>query len=262
MMAINNNNNNTANNASTLVNSLSNALPKQLNPSYPFTLSKNSTLKDYLKANAAATQAMNQSHPDILPLSGKGQSPHTLWIGCSDSRINECTALGCQPGEIFTLRNIANVINSTDISSMAALQFAIEVLKVKKIIVCGHTDCGGVWASLSNKKAGGILDHWLSSVRQVRAQNLNDLKKFDDINDKCKKLVELNILNSVANIQKNPSFVEYFAKGEIELYALVYDVETGYLKEIPINEDVDADLDIDHHEVFHLHDHADELHSH
>lgn len=234
-----------------------------INESYPFTLSKNSTLKDYLKANVRATNALNASHPDILPLSGKGQSPHTLWIGCSDSRINEATALGCLPGEIFTLRNIANVINSTDISSQAALQFAIEVLKVKKIIVCGHTDCGGVWASLSNKKAGGILDHWLSSVRHVRAQHLNELKQIENINDKCKRLVELNILNSVSNIMKNSSFVEYHAKGEIELYALMYNVETGFLEEIPVDAHIeDGELDLNHTEVFHLHEHADELHTH
>ena len=218
------------------------------NPSYPFKLSKNSTLGDYLAANRAATDALNIANPDILPLSARGQNPHTLWIGCSDSRINECTALGCLPGEVFTLRNIANVINSSDLSSMSALQFAIEVLKVRKVIVCGHTDCGGVWASLSNKKAGGVLDHWLSQVRHVRAQHLNELKQIEDINDKCKRLVELNVYNSVNTIKKNPSFVEYFARGEVELYALVYDVETGYLRELPIESGDEL------HEVFHLQD--------
>jgi carbonic anhydrase len=217
---------------------------------YPFRLSKNSTLKDYLAANKSQMDNLKLTHPEIMPLSGKGQNPHTLWIGCSDSRINECTALGCLPGEIFTLRNIANVINSSDLSSMSALQFAIEVLKVKKIIVCGHTDCGGVWASLSNKKAGGVLDHWLSSVRHVRAQHLDELKEITDINDKCKRLVELNIINSVNTIKKNPSFVEYHAKGEIELFALVYDVESGYLREIPLEGETLT-------EVFHLHDNSD-----
>lgn len=219
--------------------------------SYPFTLSHNSTLKDYLEANARATAALNSANPHILPLSAKGQNPHTLWIGCSDSRINECTALGCLPGEIFTLRNIANVISPTDLSSQAALQFAIEVLKVKKIIVCGHTDCGGVWASLSNKKAGGVLDHWLSTVRHVRADNLLKLKEIDDINERCKELVQLNLLNSVENIMKNSSFVEYYARGEIEIHALIYDVSTGYLNEVPINTPISNNS---HSEVFHLHE--------
>ncbi|KAG0678191.1 hypothetical protein C6P40_000871 [Pichia californica] len=206
----------------------------EINPNYPFTLSKNSTLKDYLISNKINMDKIKLNNPEIMPISAKGQNPHTLWIGCSDSRINECTALGCLPGEIFTLRNIANVINKNDISSMSALQFAIEVLKVKKIIVCGHTDCGGVWASLSNKKAGGALDDWLNSVRNVRSDNLDELKKFDDINDKCKRLVELNVLNSVNIVSQNPSFIEAFAKNEIEMFALVYDVESGYLRELPL----------------------------
>lgn len=205
-----------------------------INSNYPFTLSKNSTLKDYLLSNKLNMDKLKLNNPEIMPLSSKGQNPHTLWIGCSDSRINECTALGCLPGEVFTLRNIANVINDSDLASMSALQFAIDVLKVKKIIVCGHTDCGGVWASLSNKKSGGPLDQWLNSVRSVRTDNLDELKKFDDINDKCKRLVELNTLNSINKIKQNTSFIEAFAKGEIELYGLVYDVETGYLRELPL----------------------------
>lgn len=224
------------------------------NEAYPFTLSKNSTLADYLAANKVQMDKLKTEHPEIMPISAKGQSPHTLWIGCSDSRINECTALGCLPGEIFTLRNIANVINSSDLSSMSALQFAIEVLKVKKIIVCGHTDCGGVWASLSNKKAGGVLDHWLSSVRHVRAQHLDELKEIENINDKCKRLVELNVMNSINTIKKNPSYVEYHTKGEVELYALVYDVESGYLRELPLEADPLT-------EVFHLQENsADRAH--
>lgn len=213
--------------------------------SYPFTLSKNSTLKDYLIANQINMNKLKTEHPEIMPRSAKGQQPHTLWIGCADSRINECTALGCLPGEIFTLRNISNVINHEDVASMSALQFAIDVLKVKKIIVCGHTDCGGVWASLSNKKAGGYLDQWLNRVRQVRSENLEELKKFDDINDKCKRLVELNVLNSVDSIKQHPSFVEAFAKGDVELYGLVYDVESGYLREIPLDDDATTDSILD-----------------
>lgn len=221
--------------------------------SYPFTLSKNSTLKDYLAANRRSMDKLKAEHPAVMPLSAKGQQPHTLWIGCADSRVNECTALGCLPGEVFTLRNIANVINNSDVSSMSALQFAIEVLKVSKIIVCGHTDCGGVWASLSNKKAGGALDQWLSSVRHVRAQHLAELKDIEDINDRCKRLVELNVLNSINTIQKNPSYVEARARAAIEMYALVYDVESGYLRELPLDESQDFS------EVFHLHDEAEAL---
>lgn len=210
-----------------------------INPNYPFKLSKNSSLNDYLLANRLNMDKLKLENPDIMTLSAKGQNPHTLWIGCSDSRINEATALGCLPGEIFTLRNIANVIKSDDLSSMSALQFAIDVLKVKKIIVCGHTDCGGVWASLSNKKTGGnYLDGWLNHVRSIRSDNLDELKNFDNINDKCKRLVELNTLNSVKNISSHPSFIQAYSLGNVEIFALVYDVESGYLRELPIEDAV------------------------
>lgn len=219
------------------------SLPQQS----PFRLTKDSTLQEYLEANRMAARALNESNPEVIKRSGQGQQPHTLWIGCSDSRVNECTALGCMPGEVFTLRNIANVINTSDLSAQSALQFAIEVLKVKKVIVCGHTDCGGVWASLSNKKTGGVLDHWLAPVRGVRAENLAELKEIEDVHDKCKRLSELNVINSVNIIKKNPSFVDAHAAGEIEIHGLIYDVATGIMHEL----DTEG-LGSHHKEVFHL----------
>lgn len=221
-------------------------LKKQNNGKYPFVLSKNSKLSDFIEANKKNTDKLKLEHPEILELSGKGQSPHTLWIGCSDSRINEATALGVLPGEVFTLRNIANVISSQDFSAMGAIQFAIEVLKVKKIIVCGHTDCGGVWASLSSKKVGGVLDHWLNNVRHVRAHNLKTINSIENPIDKCTKLSELNVINSVHNLKRHPSFVSPYKLGEIEVYGLIYDVKTGYLKEIEIPHDDEFE------DVFHV----------
>ncbi|ESX00180.1 hypothetical protein KL918_004969 [Ogataea parapolymorpha] len=215
----------------------------------PFQLDRESTVNDILQANRSAMKRLQDTMPAVLEKSGKGQSPHTLWVGCSDSRVNECTTLGCVPGEVFTLRNIANLISYQDFSSMSALQFAIDVLKVKRIIVCGHTDCGGVWAALSSKKIGGVLDNWLAPVRQIRAKNLATLKSIEDPFDKCTKLSELNIANSISEIRKHPSFVNASKHNGLEILGFIYDVKTGLLREIEIDNEFEDD---ELHDVFHL----------
>lgn len=212
-------------------------LPTSSNENYPFVLSKNSTLKDFLNQNKLYVEKMNENHPEIFPSNAQGQSPHTLYIGCSDSRYSE-HCVNVLPGEVFVHRNIANVIASHDVSSAGAIQFAIEVLKVKKIIVCGHTDCGGIWASLSSKKIGGVLDQWLYPVRHVRSQHLKELSEIEEPKLKCLKLSELNVINSVQQLKRHPSLINLLKRGQIEVYGLLYDVATGELKEleIPIDE--------------------------
>lgn len=223
----------------------------------PFTLTKQSSMGEYLRSNKSHVDALKLAHPQIMSLSAKGQTPHTLWIGCSDSRVSECTALGCLPGEVFTLRNIANVMNKEDVSSMSALQFAITVLKVKKIIVCGHTDCGGIWASLKDNSNHGhdhdhdydhakeepssdkeitYLDQWLERVKNVKNNHMDELLKIDDIDERCKRLVQLNVLNSINCVKNNKYFKEYHERGEVQLYGLVYCVESGYLDQIPLDQ--------------------------
>jgi carbonic anhydrase len=214
----------------------------------PFTLNKESTKADYIKNNQHYVESIQANHGDqIFELNGKGQSPHTLWIGCSDSRAGE-SCLSTLPGEIFTHRNIANVVTASDISSQGAIQFAVEVLKVKKIIVCGHTDCGGVWASLSAKKIGGVLDLWLNPVRLVRANNVKVLNELNhDPQAKCKKLAELNVIASVTALKRHPSAQQALKNGEIEVWGMMYNVGSGLLSEIEIPED-------EYEELFHVHD--------
>lgn len=172
----------------------------------------------------------------VFDTNAKGQSPHTLWIGCLDSRAGDQCLL-CLPGEVFSHRNVANVVTATDISSQCAVQFAVDVLKVKKIVVCGHTDCGGVWASLSAKKIGGVLDLWLNPIRQVRANNLKQLNAIEEPKDKSKKLAELNVINSVYAVKRHPSAAQALKDGSIEVWGMMYDVATGLLYEVEIPED-------------------------
>lgn len=201
----------------------------------PFTLSKCSNVADYLNANKAKMDIFKTQHPEIIPLSAQGQNPHTLWIGCSDSRVNECVALGCLPGEVFTLRNIANILSSSDLTSMSAIQFAVEALKVSKVVVCGHTDCGGVRGSLTNNKTGGPLDMYLLPIRDLRYQYAEQLKNLSG-KDLVTRLVELNVKRSVDVIRHHPSFVEAHEAGKVDVYGLIYDVGTGYLRELTLPE--------------------------
>ncbi|ODV76802.1 carbonic anhydrase [Suhomyces tanzawaensis NRRL Y-17324] len=225
---------------------------------FPFSLSKESTMADYLHNNQYYVDSIKHNHSNqIFDLNGKGQSPHTLWIGCSDSRAGEA-CLSTLPGEIFVHRNIANVVNANDISSQGVIQFAVDVLKVKKIIVCGHTDCGGVWASLSSKRIGGVLDLWLNPVRHIRAANLKLLNEYNlNPKEKAKKLAELNVIASVTALKRHPSASMALKNGQIEVWGMMYDVATGYLSEVQIPDDEFEDL-------FHVHDeqHEDDFNPH
>ncbi|EGV62381.1 carbonic anhydrase [Yamadazyma tenuis] len=223
------------------------------NSHFPFTLSKDSTIQDYLSNNKFFVDSINHNHsPEVFALNGKGQQPHTLWIGCADSRAGE-GCLSVLPGEIFTHRNIGNIVNSSDISSQGVIQFAIEVLKVRKIIVCGHTDCGGVWASMSNKKIGGVLDLWLNPIRHIRAQNRTLLNSIEDPKEKATKLSELNVISSVLALKRHPSASMALKNGEIEVWGMLYNVSTGHLQEVEVPADEFEDL-------FHVHDNEDLVH--
>lgn len=223
----------------------------------PFSLSRESTLQDFLANNRYFVQSVHHNHSDqVFELNGKGQLPHTLWIGCLDSRAGE-SCLATLPGEIFTHRNIANIINANDISSQGVIQFAVDVLKVRKIIVCGHTDCGGVWASLSNKRIGGVLDLWLNPIRHIRAANLEALNALkDNPKARAKKLAELNVVALVLALKRHPSALAALKRGEIEVWGMMYDVGTGYLSELEIPAD-------EHEDLFHvLDDHEEEHYPH
>lgn len=224
---------------------------------FPFTLSKDSTKADYLHNNRFFVDSIKHNHGNqIFDLNAVGQSPHTLWIGCSDSRAGDA-CLATLPGEIFVHRNIANIVNANDISSQGVVQFAVDVLKVKKIIVCGHTDCGGIWASLSSKRIGGVLDLWLNPIRHIRAANLKLLSEYNhDPKLRARKLAELNVISSVTALKRHPLALMALKNGEIEVWGMMYDVSTGLLSELEIPDDEFEDL-------FHVHDnHIDEFDPH
>jgi carbonic anhydrase len=178
------------------------------------------------------------SNPDLFPTLAKGQHPEILWIGCSDSRCPETTILGLQPGDVFVHRNIANILTATDLNSLSVIQYAVEYLKVKHVVVCGHTNCGGVAAALANKKLG-LIDTWLLPLRALRKENLKLLQSLEPT-EAALKLVELNVRASVEVLEQNTLIIDAVAERGLKVHGLIYDISSGKLKELHIQEDEDT----------------------
>lgn len=208
-----------------------------MSPKNLFRFAASNGISQLLARNNAWAARMNVARPSLFPTNGQGQSPQILWIGCSDSRVSE-GCLDLLPGEVFVHRNIANVMPNGDLNSLSVIQYAVEVLKVRHIVVCGHYDCGGVWASLTTKKLG-LIDNWLKAIRDVKARNKLELDLIADPKEKANRLVELNVVAQVYNIRRNDLVTDAMAAGDLEVHGLVYDVKSGLLKELDVPEDED-----------------------
>ena len=184
-----------------------------------------------------ASKTANEK-PDLLPALAKGQSPEILWIGCSDSRCPETTILGLQPGDVFVHRNIANIVHPTDLSVNAVIAYAVNHLKVKHVVLCGHTSCGGAAAALANNKLG-LLDTWLLPLRALRKDNLKVLESLEP-SEAALKLVELNVLHGVKVLKENDNILDAISDRNLQVHGLIYDVGKGELQELDIPEDDDT----------------------
>lgn len=142
-----------------------------------------------------------------------------------------------QPGDVFVHRNIANILSPTDLNSLSVIQYAVEYLKVKHIVLCGHTSCGGVAAALGNKKLG-LIDTWLLPLRSLRRENLKLLESMEP-KEAGLKLVELNVRNGVKVLVENPVVLDAITERGLQIHGLIYDVASGELKELDIEEDED-----------------------
>jgi carbonic anhydrase len=174
-------------------------------------------------------------NPDYFTTLAKGQSPEFLYIGCSDSRVTAEELMGLQPGEIFIHRNIANQVIPTDSNVNAVVQYAVEHLKVKYIIVCGHYECGGVKAAL-NPSDMGQLNSWLQTLRDVYRLHRAELDAIEDPNRRFDRLVELNVREQCMNIIKIDHVQRsWYKTGFPKIYAWVFDVRTGKLIDLNLD---------------------------
>lgn len=162
----------------------------------------------------------------------QGQQPKYLFIGCSDSRVNANEILGLSAGELFVHRNIANLCVNSDLNFLSVLQYSVEILKVRDIIVCGHYGCGGVEAAM-NETDLGLLEHWLRNIRDVHRQHYEELREIDNIVDRRRRMVELNVIEQCINLFKNSIIQRAQAEhGFPRIHGFVYDIGEGIMHEL------------------------------
>ncbi len=189
------------------------------------------------KNNEVWVNGMLQKDPKFFEELAKDQTPTFLYIGCADSRVPANVIMGLDPGEIFVHRNIANLVVNTDLNAQCVIEYAVEVLNVKHVIVCGHYGCGGVKAALVPKDLG-ILNGWLREIRDVYRLHKTDLERFKDEEERHKYLVELNAKEQAANIVKTAVYQKSkLSTGYPMVHACVYDLENGLLKDLGFAED-------------------------
>lgn len=173
--------------------------------------------------------------PDFFTKLAAGQKPEYLYIGCSDSRATAEELMGMEPGEVFVHRNIANVVNTLDMNSTAVIQYAVEHLKVKHIIVCGHYGCGGIKAAMTPQDFG-LMNPWLRTIRDVFRIHQKELDKIEDEQKKYDRLVELNVQEQCINVIKMACVQERYILEQYPIvHGLVFDMRTGELKDLKID---------------------------
>lgn len=189
-------------------------------------------LDDLFEKNRDWAEKIKSEDPDFFTRLAQQQSPEYLWIGCSDSRVPANEIVGLLPGELFVHRNIANCVVHTDLNCLSVIYYAVQVLKVKHIIVTGHYGCGGVRASLDDTRFG-LADHWIRNIRDVAFHNQKSLAKIDNPEEKVAKLCELNVIQQVANVAHIPAIQKVWNDGEsLSIHGWIYDVADGLLKNL------------------------------
>lgn len=173
--------------------------------------------------------------PEFFKTLSRGQQPEYLWIGCSDSRVPAEQITGTLPGEIFVHRNIANMVIHSDMSMLSVLSYAVEVLKVKHIIVCGHYGCGGVIAAMGNKQFG-LIDNWLRHIKDTHRMHQEELDSIANEEERIRRVIELNVIEQVYHLGKTSIVQNAWAKGQpLHIHGWVYDLQDGLIKDLSVN---------------------------
>lgn len=193
------------------------------------------SLEHLFENNKKWAENIKHEQPDFFDKLSKQQSPEYLWIGCSDSRVPANELLGMLPGEVFVHRNIANQVIHTDLNCLSVIQFAVEILKVKHIIVCGHYGCGGIAASLDDEQHG-LIDNWLRHINDVHRFNKEELSKFEG-QGLTDRLCEINVVEQVANIANTTTLINAWDKQQqISIHGFVYNLKDGILKDLNVSQ--------------------------
>ncbi|OUS26458.1 carbonic anhydrase [Gammaproteobacteria bacterium 45_16_T64] len=189
------------------------------------------TLKHLFDRNLAWADDIKQSNPEFFSKLSKQQAPEYLWIGCSDSRVPANQIVNLPPGEIFVHRNIANVVVHTDLNCLSVIHYAVEVLKVKHIMVCGHYGCGGVKAAMDGSE-NGLIDNWLCHIKDVERFNSEKLEGLSE-HDKLDRLCEINVIEQVNNVCNTTIVQNAWKNGaDLSVHGWIYGIDNGILKDL------------------------------
>ena len=190
--------------------------------------------------NRAWAADMTRQDAEFFRRLSEQQSPHYLWIGCSDSRVPANQIVGLMAGDMFVHRNVANVVVHTDLNCLAAIQFAVDVLRVEHIIVCGHYGCGGVLAALQNNKLG-LIDNWLRHVQDVRAKHVSEIESLATAQEQHARLCELNVIEQVLNVSQTTIVRDAWSHNQtLAVHGWIYDLSDGLLRDLEVTVSSDA----------------------
>lgn len=190
---------------------------------------------DIFKANRDWAASISEEHPDFFDRLAAQQNPEILWIGCSDSRVPANQITGMLPGEVFVHRNIANLVLHSDMNCQSVIQFAVSVLKVRHIIVCGHYGCGGVKAALEPKDHG-LIQNWLRNIQDIYSQHATEVDAIESPSEKVNRLCEINVISQVRNLAESSTVQNAWAAGQpLEIHGWIYGVADGLLKDLEVD---------------------------
>jgi carbonic anhydrase len=193
------------------------------------------TYEELLQGNKDWVANQLAADPDFFTKLAKGQNPDVLWIGCSDSRVPANEVTNSKPGEVFVHRNIANMCVHSDMNMLSVLDYAVNVLKVKHVIVAGHYNCGGIAAALSSQQFG-LIDNWLRHIKDVYRMHSYELDNIENEADKINRLVELNVVEQVYNLCKTTIVQNAWKKrADLEVHGWVIQLDSGYVKDLNVS---------------------------
>ena len=193
------------------------------------------SLKRLLDNNRAWSERIRQQDPGFFPKLAAQQGPEYLWIGCSDSRVPANQIVGLLPGEVFVHRNVANVVVHADLNCLSVLQFAVDVLKIRHVIVCGHYGCGGVRAAWQDDRMG-LVDNWLRHVQDVAQKHRGSLDEAGGPDAQVNRLCELNVLEQVANVCQTTVIQDAWGRGQaVTVHGWIYDLADGLIRDLAVN---------------------------
>ncbi len=192
-------------------------------------------LDNLFENNRKWTEAINEQDPSFFDTLSKQQAPEYLWIGCADSRVPANEIVGLLPGELFVHRNVANAVIHTDMNCQSVIQYAVEYLKVKHIIVCGHYGCGGVKAAMENKRLG-LIDNWLRHLRDIYHKHSDSLLRIEDETARWDRLCELNVIEQVYNVCHSTTVQAAWDRGQpLSVHSWIYSIKDGLLRDLKLS---------------------------